>query len=809
MKAQILRHFLYILAGIFLSTAAKAEPKNQWNPLFEGIDYQLLTRKLDHGVLRIHAVRVDLANSGISPSIYQTQEFNSDLAPSTSSEFIQNTDTEFVFSTKIDIEFIKSSSNIKEILTDLFENLAKESKTSEHYRSLIRNGIPSSVEKSERIARNAIGISEDKKTLYFVIVEGGPRYGFWFKDLISIGANVNELTQIMEELGADNAIQLNSNRNLSMAVKREEKNPLVLNLSIDERDKDGIALPTHFGIRARPLTRSNESILSYFASEKAKVFEYRRHLRENGLAKRACSLAKIACAVAPDKIDRPIIKLEDLTLVDRKYIGEAKGGVFRDRHDVVWFAKAGFQPVHEYIGAKLIHRLRPLQTPITKIVANTEKAKEFTSPLRKVLLASRHIISFESSSLRKPHVGHDHLVVDSEQLKVAMDWIGLGDRSEFNQGYIIGTAFLKAARIDFDNSFDDINGYFDWEYPEENMLKVLAQDLEKYSLDKLGSAVEILQSIPDQEIDIIVSNACKDLTDAGLVNPCLSAPFNRLSEMLIRRKIAAQTFASNYQYYKKGLIKNSKDSSTVHVVRINHNKMNIKLSETSDFDNPEKLSDIAKRTNAVIAINAGFWNFGKSIIPIKLRLFLSKKLGIHTYPAYPNNVLKTDNCQQLNNLMGPTLAWNLHEHAFYGAFTKTVPRNESISILEQCIAPPTGFLPPGSEIKYAVGFYPLLTTHGILEPNLDSYEDIRAKEAAPRTGVCIGNNHEWNLVVAEAASLEDFGKFMLGLQCSFAVNLDGGGSSSLVINQKRVFGGNDFFLSKERPISDALIVTQD
>ena len=82
----------------------------------------------------------------------------------------------------------------------------------------------------------------------------------------------------------------------------------------------------------------------------------------------------------------------------------------------------------------------------------------------------------------------------------------------------------------------------------------------------------------------------------------------------------------------------------------------------------------------------------------------------------------------------------------------------------------------------------------------------------PRTAVGINGRGEWVFVVVDGRqpgvsvgmTLEELTELMLSLDCRYAINLDGGGSTTMFLNGSVVNSPSD--VSGERPVADALMV---
>ena len=111
---------------------------------------------------------------------------------------------------------------------------------------------------------------------------------------------------------------------------------------------------------------------------------------------------------------------------------------------------------------------------------------------------------------------------------------------------------------------------------------------------------------------------------------------------------------------------------------------------------------------------------------------------------------------------------------------------------------------------------PLLIHNGQIDPDLNSLNSDFYTTRHPRSAIGVLKNGKWVFAVidgrqkhSEGFTIVQLAKFMRQLGCTSALNLDGGGSSTIVIKDKIVNlpSGRDYCLSrKERPISNAILI---
>lgn len=188
-----------------------------------------------------------------------------------------------------------------------------------------------------------------------------------------------------------------------------------------------------------------------------------------------------------------------------------------------------------------------------------------------------------------------------------------------------------------------------------------------------------------------------------------------------------------------------------------------------------KLSILANRQGAIAAINGGFWTLdGRPAGALKIN---HQWIGT---PSKPRGAIgwSTNNHQVLIDriLTKPSC--------------KDCPFENKINVIP--MSTPSYTTPEEwNEMEHIVGGTPLLVQNGkliedfSLEQTLESFIINRH----PRTAVGINQNGDWIFVVVDGSfhgifggmTIRELSQLMLNLGCIAALNLDGGGSSTMVI----------------------------
>jgi hypothetical protein len=126
------------------------------------------------------------------------------------------------------------------------------------------------------------------------------------------------------------------------------------------------------------------------------------------------------------------------------------------------------------------------------------------------------------------------------------------------------------------------------------------------------------------------------------------------------------------------------------------------------------------------------------------------------------------------------------------------------------------------EMEYIVGGTPVLISKGLIVPDFNSEQVLTSflEKKHARTAVGIKPNGNWIFVVVDSfqplysagMTMDELAQFMHSLGCLYALNLDGGGSSTLYLNGKvknSPSGDDDdgpYPIRGERKVSDAILI---
>lgn len=602
-----------VFAGISYSDAKNLE--NAWHPLYQGIDYQLVMKP---DGLKIHQIRIDPEAPQLEIFVTPPNENDSETTASKASTFLKKHNAQIVMngaesypsglSQEGDYKTLASMAicngiqysrplkenasfvvlknrNIKILKEDELPNYIGQISMGlgacpiGHTRGLLIDDmeICPNLTSDQMSARSAIGITEDGKKLYFIVVEGRPGAATLFKTLFSEGISLLNLAQIMKDLGCYRAINLDGGGASTLVVENINNNkPLVLNTPSNHKGEE--VLGSHIGLRAARLTnleqretfRALQENVSFFdllqksipsleaiyrdqatihnlgAEKIASISElYQRFgigqyadfkadynflIKEKGMTFENCFPQKYIfnCGNVNEFIDQlginveeDILQLSDLKQVEKKFTGIAAGGIYMDSNKVIYFVKASHVAT-EFIASRLMNEFMGTEcTPVVKLLRDD---------LSKV--ASRMIRGFKMYG-REGAVPSG--LVGEVNLRVALDFICAIDRHGGNMGVVD----KEASRVDFDYSFDCKNELVPpMVYNPNNdhmCLKYIHITMQKYPQQEVRNAITRITAVSDEQIFMIIFRAWATLSKIGYPYS-LKNCFDLASKLIERKK---------------------------------------------------------------------------------------------------------------------------------------------------------------------------------------------------------------------------------------------------------------------------------
>jgi exopolysaccharide biosynthesis protein len=257
-----------------------------------------------------------------------------------------------------------------------------------------------------------------------------------------------------------------------------------------------------------------------------------------------------------------------------------------------------------------------------------------------------------------------------------------------------------------------------------------------------------------------------------------------------------------------------KENHQIHLIDIDPSQFKIMLVRATDEEQGRKVvSSFVEQNKALIGINAGYFYVNKGIAKPSGALKIN-----HQWLGYQSRARgaigwNDDNTVRVDRITAKKINLNT------AAKVKVQPLLDTSDISEK----------QWQEFSYIVGGIPVLIQHGKIINDVTPERAIKSfiEERHARTAVCIKDNHHWLILVAshtkepdrpfasvivEGLTIPELTQFLHKQGCKDAINLDGGGSSTLVMDGKVInypAGDMDEFLHfyHERPVSDAIIIS--
>jgi exopolysaccharide biosynthesis protein len=326
----------------------------------------------------------------------------------------------------------------------------------------------------------------------------------------------------------------------------------------------------------------------------------------------------------------------------------------------------------------------------------------------------------------------------------------------------------------------------------------------------------------------------------------------------------------------------------VHILQVDPHQLDITAAHAKEQAlGRETVTSIAKRYQAIAAINGGFFKMGPTMdgLPAGILKIQGQWYGVayrsraaigwsnHKYPAMINQI-QTKTSVHLNHQKFPVHAVNqppLSKKAIlytdaYGKEVESTPGGYDIVILNNRIQDikPSGNTPiPKGGYVYSIGAKAITPNHPmdinnaamvnievipqflkehsiawqmvdniiggsplilfrnriVHDHSLERLPSTFVMQRHARTAVGILPNGHWLFVVVEQSAftgspgmtIPELAVFMEKMECEYALNLDGGGSSTLYVNNNIVNHpvgdkDEDYGLETLRPVSDAILI---
>lgn len=239
--------------------------------------------------------------------------------------------------------------------------------------------------------------------------------------------------------------------------------------------------------------------------------------------------------------------------------------------------------------------------------------------------------------------------------------------------------------------------------------------------------------------------------------------------LLILSFIPFDASGLSYEYFTNGYF------TSIHVLIVDPKEHVIVPVKASADKGRETVLNLAKQCGAIAAVNGGFWKLDgrpAGILKINNHWFGTpvKPRGAIGWSADHQKVLidKLLTNQQLSDCPD-------------GGCIEVIPMSD----------PPHTHTEQWRELEHIIGGTPVLVMKGNIIEDYSSEQTLESflVNKHPRTAVGIRNSGEWVFVVADGRfrgflggmTIKELANWMVELGCVEALNLDGGGSSTMVI----------------------------
>jgi len=247
-----------------------------------------------------------------------------------------------------------------------------------------------------------------------------------------------------------------------------------------------------------------------------------------------------------------------------------------------------------------------------------------------------------------------------------------------------------------------------------------------------------------------------------------------------------------------------------HILYIDPQKNLIQL-HTSDPRLPAKTTrQLCTQHNALAAINGGFFDYVANNKLHEISIRLLEFIGHANYQAKPVFALK-ENEQWRSHSLLPTgaIGWQSNGNKWIISTIKTHGKpinNKKTSIADENNHDITE---KWQNMDYILAGTPLLVRNNKIIDYTQTRISPFYTNRYTRTAVGITADGKWLLIVVNACTIPELARIMLKLNCVDALNLDGGRSSTMIIDDEIVndLSSGEYSLFRyERPISNCITI---
>ena len=235
--------------------------------------------------------------------------------------------------------------------------------------------------------------------------------------------------------------------------------------------------------------------------------------------------------------------------------------------------------------------------------------------------------------------------------------------------------------------------------------------------------------------------------------------------------ISSDIFGFSYECFPDGFF------TSIHVLIVNPKEHAIlPVRATGESVKRETVATLANRCGAVAAVNGGFWKLNGNPAGIL-------KIAHHWYgtPIKPRGAIGWMNNGETVIIDRVLTNYDLN-NCLDESLIKVFPVSD----------PPNTTAEQWKEMEHIVGGTPVLISKGNIIEDYSAEQTVESflTKRHPRTAIGIKGNGDWVFVVVDGCfygflggmTIKKLADFMLELGCVEALNLDGGGSSTLVVD---------------------------
>ncbi len=606
--------FVFIFLGI--NCAYSNDINEDFTPLYKGVSYRLLEK--NNGSLKIHQIKIDTDDPdveifttapnkngyetpAIKPSTFLKKEKaqvvmnGTGYSPAqTQAEGMPKRSKSMAVYKGIKYAELQNEDAVFVVLNDGTKKILKREELEAYEGTismgigawpwagvpglLIDNGVsrvPSELTHDEQAARSAVGISEDGKSLYWVVVQGRPRKESIFKELITDGVSLYNLVSIMEELGCYRAMNLDGGGSSALVIENIiNGKPLVLNIPSDLKGERAVG--NHLGLKAPRildaeieeakqlrtflaiqentaffdlLNNSEATLLNKYMDPTKrtrldsknitsltlnKLYEhfgihkysdsnpaYDLVINESLNYNENLDFMKFFSECNFDLSDN-IMRLSDLKMVGKNEQDSDFSGTYMDSKKVFYFVNHVQSVKNEFIGSKLLNLIMGTETTsVAKLLKDQPK-----------MIATRMVRGFVMGDKLDKVNGCKKRLTGEIDLSIAMNFIGLIDCDKWNTGYVqVGhqndeddrkldyTEIYAAARIGYNHSFSFASNLKKLRAPQNDPLCLKqiwlnAKD-DGESSKEILSTMQRIVAIPDSQLVMTILECWAALSEIG------------------------------------------------------------------------------------------------------------------------------------------------------------------------------------------------------------------------------------------------------------------------------------------------------